>query len=412
MAVKPGPRSRIDRSWINVIGIGEDGLKGLTPVARAALDQSVAVFGGERHLKMLGRQDRPLVTWPKPFSIPAAKMRQFKPGPVAVLATGDPFHFGVGAALSRTFKPEELAVFPGVSAFSMAAARMGWSLEDVSCISLHGRPIANLSSIIAPGQKVLALGVGDTSQKVADLLTKYGFGPSVITALSRMGGEGEEVLRHEAHHWPTWDIHELTTLAIECRTLDRDRPRSRVPGIADSYFEHDGQITKRDVRAVTLSRLAPSAGELLWDVGAGCGSIAIEWMRAAPRTRAIAIERDQARLGMILRNAEALGTPGLEIASGAAPEVLRNLEAPDAIFIGGGLSGVGVLERCWQALKPGGRLVANAVTLEAEFRMMEFAAREEVVMTRMQMATARPLGKRWTWRPALPITQMCVEKLT
>jgi precorrin-6Y C5,15-methyltransferase (decarboxylating) len=412
VAIKPGPKSRLDRSWIHVIGIGEDGLKGLTPVARAALDQSVVVFGGERHLKMLGRQDRALVTWPKPFAIPAAQMRQFKPGPVAVLATGDPFHFGVGAALSRSFKPEEMAVFPGTSAFSLAAARMGWSLEEVTCISLHGRPISNLASVIVPDQKILALGVGDTSQKVADLLTKYGFGPSVITALSRMGGEGEEVLRHEAHHWPSWDIHELTTLAIECKSLDKDRPRSRVPGIADSYFEHDGQITKRDVRAVTLSRLAPSAGELLWDVGSGCGSVAIEWMRAAPRTRAIAIECATERVGMILRNAEALGVPGLEIASGAAPEVLRGLEAPDAIFIGGGVSNVGVLERCWQSLKVGGRLVANAVTLEAEFRMMEFAAREEVVLTRMQLATAQPLGKRWTWRPALPITQMCVEKLS
>ncbi|MDD0977388.1 precorrin-6y C5,15-methyltransferase (decarboxylating) subunit CbiE [Pseudomonas fontis] len=396
--------------WLTIVGIGEDGFNGLGKQARRALLQAGKVFGGPRQLDLLPhciRAER--LSWPSPFSL--APVLALRGEPVCVLASGDPMLYGVGASLARQVDSSELRVLSSPSSYSLAAARLGWPLQDVVTLSVVARPLAAVAAHLYSGQRLLVLSNdGDSPAALAELLRARGFAPSRISVLEHLGGAAERRIDGEASDWNPGAIAALNLVAIECRAA-ADAPRlSPLAGLPDSAFRHDGQITKRDVRAITLARLAPQPGELLWDVGAGSGSIGIEWMRAHPSCRALAIEADEGRQQLIEHNRDALGVPGLQLVCGRAPQALEGLERPDAIFIGGGVTREGVLDTCWAQLRPGGRLVANAVTLQSETLLMSWRAQHGGELTRIHIAQAQPLGEFDTWRQALPITLLDVVK--
>ncbi|MBH3367730.1 precorrin-6y C5,15-methyltransferase (decarboxylating) subunit CbiE [Pseudomonas carnis] len=396
--------------WLTVIGIGEDGFKGLGRNARHALLRATRIIGAQRQLDLLPQcigGERQL--WPSPFSLEPVLSRRGEP--VCVLASGDPMFYGVGASLARQVAAEELTILPVPSSVSLAAARLGWPLQEVVTLSVVARPLAAINAHLASGVRLLVLSNdGSSPALIAALLTERGFGPSRIRVFEHLGGPAERRIDGHAQAWEHAAVADLNLVAIDC-LADAHAPRlSRLAGLPDSAFQHDGQLTKRDVRAMTLARLAPMPGELLWDVGAGSGSIGIEWMRTHPSCRALAIEADTGRQGLIEHNRDALGVPGLQLIRGKAPEALSGLETPDAIFIGGGVTRNGVLDTCWQHLRPGGRLVANAVTLQSEMTLMNWRAEHGGELTRIHVAQAQPLGEFDTWRQALPITLLEVIK--
>ncbi|MHB2245857.1 precorrin-6y C5,15-methyltransferase (decarboxylating) subunit CbiE [Pseudomonas fitomaticsae] len=396
--------------WLTVVGIAEDGFKGLGKNARRALLGASRIIGGQRQLDLLPvciRGERQL--WPSPFSL--APILERRGEAVCVLASGDPMFYGVGASLARQVPGAEMLVLPAPSSCSLAAARLGWPLQDVSVLSLVARPLAALNAQLFSGVRLLLLSNdGRSPAAVAELLRERGFGASRLRVLEHLGGDAERRIDGTANDWNDPLIADLNVIAIECLG-DPDTPRlSRLAGLPDSAFQHDGQLTKRDVRAITLARLAPTPGELLWDVGAGSGSIGIEWMRAHPSCRALAIEADDGRQQLIEHNRDALGVPGLQLIRGSAPQALAGLERPDAIFIGGGVTREGVLDTCWEQLKPGGRLIANAVTLQSEMTLMSWRERHGGELTRIHIAQAQPLGEFDTWRQALPITLLDLVK--
>jgi precorrin-6B C5,15-methyltransferase / cobalt-precorrin-6B C5,C15-methyltransferase len=397
-------------SWLTVVGIGEDGFKGLGKNARHALLRASRIIGGQRQLDLLPaciRGERQL--WPSPFSLePVLALRG---EPVCVLASGDPMFFGVGASLARQLSSDEMLILPAPSSCSLAAARMGWPLQDVVTLSVVARPIAALNAQMFSGVRMLVLSNdGQSPAAIAMLLRERGFGASRLTVLEHLGGAAERRIEGVANDWSDPAVADLNLIAIEC-IAEPNTPRlSRLAGLPDSAFKHDGQLTKRDVRAMTLARLAPIPGELLWDVGAGSGSIGIEWMRAHPGCRALAIEADEGRQLLIEHNRDALGVPGLQLIRGSAPQALDGLERPDAIFIGGGVTREGVLDTCWAQLKPGGRLIANAVTLQSEMTLMAWREQHGGELTRIHIAQAQPLGDFDTWRQALPITLLDMTK--
>jgi precorrin-6Y C5,15-methyltransferase (decarboxylating) len=396
--------------WLTVVGIGEDGFKGLGKNARHALLRASKIFGGQRHLDLLPpciRGERQ--PWPSPFSLESLLAHRGEP--VCVLASGDPMFFGVGASLARQLPAAEMLTLPAPSSCSLAAARMGWPLQDVVTLSVVARPVAALNAHLSSGVRLLVLSNdGRSPAAIAALLRERGFGPSRLTVLEHLGGEAERRVDGIASGWNDALIADLNLIAIECIAEPNTLRLSRLAGLPDSAFQHDGQLTKRDVRAITLARLAPVPGELLWDVGAGSGSIGIEWMRAHPSCRALAIEADAGRQALIEHNRDALGVPGLQLVRGSAPQALAGLERPDAIFIGGGVTREGVLDTCWAELKPGGRLIANAVTLQSEMTLMTWREQHGGELTRIHIAQAQPLGDFDTWRQALPITLLDVTK--
>lgn len=397
-------------AWLTLVGIGEDGYAGLGEAARLALGKAQWIVGSPRQLALLpsdlpGQRE----LWPSPFSLEPLLARRGTP--VCVLASGDPLFYGVGASLARQLPAEELRVFSAPSSVSLAAARLGWPLQEVTVLSLVARPLAALQAQIFPGARLLVLSNdGDSPAAVAELLRERGFGPSRLTVLEHLGGAQERRIDGLASDWSVPRVADLNLLAIECEAGADARLLPLTPGLPDDAYRHDGQLTKRDVRAITLARLAPQPGELLWDVGAGCGSIGIEWMRAHPSCRALAIEADAGRQAHIQHNRDALGVPGLQLVAGRAPEALIGLVEPDAIFIGGGVTIPGVLEQCWASLKSGGRLVANAVTLQSEAALVAWREQVGGELTRISVAQAQPLGGFDTWRSALPITLLDVRK--
>ncbi len=396
--------------WLTVVGIGEDGFKGLGRNARHALLRASRIIGGQRQLDLLPvciRGERQV--WPSPFFLEPVLARRGEP--VCVLASGDPMFYGVGASLARQVAAEEMLILPAPSSVSLAAARLGWPLQEVVTLSVVARPAAAINAHLATGVRLLVLSNdGGSPALIASLLAESGFGPSRLTVFEHLGGADERRIDGLAEDWQHASVADLNLVAIDC-LASNDTPRlSRLAGLPDSAFQHDGQLTKRDVRAMTLARLAPMPGELLWDVGAGSGSIGIEWMRAHPSCRALAIEADEGRQGLIEHNRDALGVPGLQLIRGKAPDALHGLTAPDAIFIGGGVTRDGVLDTCWQHLRPGGRLVANAVTLQSEMTLMNWRAEHGGELTRIHVAQAQPLGEFDTWRQALPITLLEVVK--
>jgi len=398
------------QKWLSVVGIGEDGLAGLSTIARALVDRAEVLVGGARHLAMLPEDDRERLVWTSPLRESIEAILQRRGQAVCVLASGDPLCYGVGVTLLRHIPIAEMTILPAPSTFSLACARLGWSLTEVETLSLCNRPPALLHAYLYPNAKLLILSEGkQTPAIVAALLTRRGFGNSPMTVLERLGGSNEQHITGIASTWQETALADLNAIAVECLADPGITPLPRTSGLSDDAYLHDGQLTKREVRAITLSALAPTPGALLWDVGAGCGSIAIEWMRSHPRCRAIAIEK--ARTQYIADNAAALGVPGLHIVDGKAPEALKALPSPDAIFIGGGVTTEGVLEACWAALKPGGRLVANVVTIEGERLLFQWHDKVGGTFTRIAIQRAEPVGRFLGWRSLAPITQWTVIKL-
>ena len=396
-------------AWLSIVGIGADGLPGIAPTARALIDAADVLVGGTRHLAMVpGGAER--LTWETPLSRTVDAIAARSGQRVVVLATGDPMWFGIGVTLARRFPREEIAVLPHLSAFNLAAARMGWPLAEVETVTLHGRPLDLLALHLSPGARLLILSEnGETPARVAAFLRDRGWSRSAITVLENLGAADERCVSGVARQWNAAPCADLNTIAVHCVADPDARILSRSPGLSDEAFVHDGQLTKREVRAATLAALAPLPGQVLWDIGAGCGSIGIEWMRAARDARAIAIEREPARQALIAQNAAALGVPRLRVIAGAAPGALAGLDPPDAIFIGGGVSEA-VIEQCWSALKPAGRLAANVVTIESESVLLNAQARYGGALVRIAVSRAGPVGGRTAFRPLMPVTQWSVTK--
>lgn len=398
--------------WLSIIGIGEDGIVGLSPVAQRLISSAELVVGGKRHLALAGELIRGRrLAWPSPIAGALPEIRKHRGRPVVVLASGDPFHYGVGTMLVEAVPAAEMFCLPQPSAFSLAAARLGWSLQEVSIASLHGRALEGIVRHLQPGARILALAWdGETAGTLAHLLDKRGMGGSTILVLENMAGENERVRATTASDFGLTGISPLNTIAIEVVASPDAAVLALAPGLDDDLFENDGQLTKREVRAVTLSALAPRQGELLWDIGLGAGSISIEWLLRHPSLRAIGFEERPERAARAARNAASLGTPDLQILQVRAPETFATLPRPDAVFIGGGLSDPGVLDAAWSALKPGGRLVANTVSIDSEARLIEGFQRHGGELVRLQVSRAHPIGTVFAWRSATPVTQWRARK--
>jgi precorrin-6B C5,15-methyltransferase / cobalt-precorrin-6B C5,C15-methyltransferase len=403
---------KFSQKWLSIIGIGEDGLSGLSPIARSLFEGAEIIVGGNRHLAMLSKSDRrEKLVWTSPIEHSIEEIARQRGQSVCVLASGDPMCFGIGVTLTRRIPLEEITIIPSPSAFSLACARLGWSLTDVEMLSLCGRDSALLNAFLYPNARLLILSAGkQTPATVAQILVERGYDRSEITVLEHMGGDGERIVKGIANSWNATDIADLNTIAVNCIADSDTIPLSRLPGLPDRAYYHDGQLTKKEIRAITLSALAPLPGQLLWDVGAGCGSISIEWMRSHIRCRAIAIEQNPKRLQYIADNANTLGVPNLKIVLGEAPQILENLPQPNTIFIGGGLTTDLLLETCWNALPIGGRLVANAVTVESEQKLLQWQGKIGGELTRIAISRAEPVGKFLGWKAIAPITQWIVSK--
>lgn len=397
--------------WLSLVGLGEDGRSGLCAAALAALEGAEVVFGGERHLALIGAVPGEARAWPQPFRNALPAILAEKGRPVCVLATSDPFHYGIGAGLTKAVAPEEMRVIPQLSAFSMACTRMRWPQEECALVSLHGRSLQRIIPHLQPGARVLALSWDEsTPAAVARLLAERGFGESSITVLEALGGPKERIREARAADFAFDGIVPLNMLAVSVTAGTEARILPLANGLPDEWFEHDGQLTKADIRAITLSALAPHAGELLWDVGAGAGSIGIEWCLRHRHNRAIAFEASPERAARLARNRLALGAPPLEIVEGKAPASFAGKAAPDVVFIGGGLTDPGVFEAAFAALKPRGRLVANAVTIEGEARLAALFARHGGNLRRIGIAHLDPVGSLHGWRAAMAVTQWRVVK--
>lgn len=398
---------------VTVVGIGADGWDGLPAASQRALLDAEVVIGGPRQLELLppacaGEQ----VAWPSPLRPAVPGLLAAHAGRrVAVLASGDPMFYGIGRALTEALGPGVPHVLPHPSSVSYACARLGWPLEDTEVVTLVGRPTAQLGAALYDGRRLLVLSAGAaTPGEVAAFLRERGFGPSRMRVLEQLGGEREEQTEGTAQTWDRPPGDPLNVIAVDCRVAPGSLRLGAVPGLPDGAYEHDGQLTKRHVRAATLGALAPAPGELLWDIGGGSGSIAVEWMRTHRSCRAVTVERDAVRAARIALNAERLGVPGLRVVTGAAPEALVQLPTPDAVFVGGGLTVPGLLEACWEALPDGGRLVANTVTLESEALLADRYRRHGGELVRLAVAHAVPVGGFTGWRQAMPVTQWSVTK--
>ena len=398
--------------WLSIVGIGEDGVEGLSSVARQLIHSAELVVGGARHLELANEFIRgKRLVWPSPIGDAFPEIACYRGRPVAVLASGDPFHFGIGKQIATFVPADEFVCLPQPSAFSLAAARMGWPLQDVSLVTLHGRALNGIIRHLQPGARILALSWdGATPRKLSELLSTHRMGQTRMTVLEAMGGVRERVRHATASNFRIEEIQPLNTIAIEVVAEPEAAIIPLTAGLDDDLFEHDGQLTKREIRAVTLSSLQPLRGQLLWDIGLGAGSVAIEWLLQHPSLRAIGIEANADRAGRAARNAAALGVPELRIVQGHAPEALAGLARPDAVFIGGGMRDEGVFEAAWSALKPGGRLVANAVSLETEARLAGYFQQFGGDLIRLQVARADRVGAMSGWRPAMPVTQWRARK--
>jgi len=390
--------------WLSLIGVGEDGAEALTPAARALIAQASLVVGGARHLAMIDAPAERL-PWPSPLSDALPRILAQRGKPTVVLASGDPFFYGVGDLMARNVARDEIFCIPAPSAFSLAAARLKWSQQDCALLSLHGRAFERVTPHLQPRARILALSWDETTPaRLARHLVERGMGGSRLHVLERLGGPHERVRDARADAFALNDIAPLNTVAIEVEA-DGDAPVIPLaPGLPDEWFEHDGQLTKRDIRAMTLAALTPRKGELLWDVGAGAGSIAIEWMLRDSANNAIAIERDRTRAARIARNALSLGVPELRVVDGEAPLALAGLETPQAVFIGGGADAA-TLAAAWDALPRYGRIVANAVTIETQALLADAYRDKGGELLHLQIAHARPIGRFHALDPAMAVLQ-------
>jgi len=398
--------------WLAILGIGEDGVEGLSAAARAAIREAVLVAGGTRHLALaapLIEGDR--LPWPSPLSDAFPAILAHRGRKVAILASGDPYCYGIGGTLAGLVPAAERFCIPSPSAFSLACARLGWAAQDVATLSACGRPLAAIRPLLQPGSRILVLSAdGETPAALAKLLAQHGFGASMLHVLEALGGPNERIRSVIAGETLPADIAPLNLVGIEVAASPNARVIPRVAGLPDSFFAHDGQITKQEIRAVTLAALAPCAGELLWDIGCGSGSVAIEWSLAHPSNRAIGVERCPERAERARRNARALGVPSVRVVTGAAPSVLGGLPVPDAVFIGGGAQDAALIEAAWTALRKGGRLVVNAVTVETEMQLFEVQKTQGGMLKRLAVERLDRIGNRHGFRPAMSVTQWAAVK--
>jgi precorrin-6B C5,15-methyltransferase / cobalt-precorrin-6B C5,C15-methyltransferase len=397
--------------WLTIIGMGEDGYDALSTASQQSILKAEIIVGSQRMLSMLPETTAELREWPQPFSKLAGDIKTVRGRHTVLLATGDPMNFGVARKIFEFTPREDVKVIPHLSAFTLAASRMGWSLPDCDCFTIHGRPAANLELFIQPNAKLLVLTEDETSvAESCRRLVARGFGKSEIAVLECMGGERERVTVFKADSMPQQDWSPLNTLAIHCIAGENAKVFSRLAGLPDDGFLHDGQLTKREVRAATLAALAPAPDQLLWDVGAGCGSVAIEWMRSTRGCEAIAIEPNADRRAMIATNADQLGTPRLKVVSTAAPEGLHGLPSPHAIFIGGGISDAGVFEAAWSALRTRGRLVANVVTIEGEMHLFDLQQKHGGDLVKIHVSNLTKVGPYRAMKPRMSVLQWRVAK--
>ena len=397
--------------WLTVVGMGEDGWEALSNRARLAIKSTDVIVGAQRLLALLPKTKAEIHEWPQPFSAVVEQIKPLAGRNTVILATGDPMNFGVVRKLLEFIPFEQITIIPQVSAFSLAAARMGWSLPDCDCFTIHGRPAANVETFIQPNARLLILTEDETSvAEVCRRLIARSFSESNITVLENMAGVNERTTSFIANANPNLDWSPLNVLAVQCVASTEAKIYSRVAGLPDDAFIHDGQLTKREVRAATLAALAPAPDQLLWDIGAGCGSVSIEWMRSTRGCEAIAFEHNEDRLKMIATNADQLGTPRLKIIAGKAPKALSGLRAPDAVFIGGGVGNEGVFETAWGKLKSGGRMVANVVTIEGEMHLYDLQEKHGGELVRMDVSTLTKVGPYRAMKPRMSVVQWRVLK--
>lgn len=401
---------------ITLIGMGDDGMAGLPQSTSARIEAADIIVGSARLLGHLPDLMAEKHKWPSPFDPMVSQLhkwaRKSASKSVVILATGDPMWFGAGSTLLRHFQPSEIEVMPHISAFQLAASRMGWALQNTETLSLHGRQTCLIEPAIQPAARLLVLTSGATS--IVEITARFvarGFGDSRFTVLEHMGGGSENCLSFSAQAIPDVGFSGFHTLAIKCIASAAATILPRTPGLPDDAYAHDGQLTKREVRAATLAALAPSPHALLWDVGAGCGSIAIEWLRATPHTEAIAFERDAERIAMMEQNRDQLGVPHLQVVPGNLPKTLIDQPAPDAIFVGGNVANAAQFDTCWSALKPQGRLVANAVTLEGEAHLIALQAKHGGDLVRIGIEQLSEVGSKHAMRPRMTVTQWRGVKL-
>lgn len=392
---------------MTIVGIGEDGWDGLSTTARAALDAAELVMGAARHLALLPGLRSALLEWPVPFADGIALLLARRGRRVVLLASGDPFWFGAGSSVTRHLAPAEWVAYPAPSSFALAAARLGWAVQETACLGLHAAPVTRLRPHLAPGQRLLVLmRDGAAVEAMAAYLTGLGFGASTLHVLEALGGPRERHRRTTAATYALDGVAHPVVVGIDVAGEGAVLPG--VSGRPDRWFASDGQLTKQPIRALTLSALAPRRGELLWDIGAGSGSIGIEWLLADPANRAVAIEADPERAARARGNAAALGVDRLIVLEGRAPALLPE-GTPDAVFIGGGLSDA-LLEAVWARLGAGTRLVANAVTLESEALIARWHSARGGQLLRIELADAVPLGRRHGWRSRYPVVQWSVTR--
>ncbi|GAC1420376.1 MAG: precorrin-6y C5,15-methyltransferase (decarboxylating) subunit CbiE [Candidatus Velthaea sp.] len=405
-------RREAENPWLSIVGIGEDGWDGLGPQARALVDAAEVLVGSTRQLAHVPAQSARRIAWPSPLLPYLDELLMRERGrAVTVLASGDPMLYGVGTIVAQKLASSEFRVIPNVSALSLACARLGWPVADVALVSAVNRPLEAVAVAVQPGRRIVVYCEnGTTPAELALLLIRAGYGGSAMSAFERLGGACEMRRDATAAHWSGERLDDLCVVAVTCVPDASTTALATSPGLPDEAFESDGALTKREVRAATLARLVPLPGNLLWDLGAGSGSIGIEWMRVHVTCRAIAIERSAERAARIARNARALGVPALRIITGTVPEALNDLNPPDAVFIGGGLLTPGLVEQVWGALRPGGRLVANVVTIEGESALAAWHTKLGGDLVRIAISRAAPVGTMLAWRPLMPITQWTAVK--
>ena len=397
--------------WLSIIGIGEDGWDGLSAKARQSIQAAAHIIGSARTLAMLPTTSAQLHQWPQPFSAVVEQLKPLVGKATVILATGDPMNFGVARKILTIIPKSDINIITHLSAFSLVAAHMGWSLPDCDCFTIHGRPAANVEAFIQPDAKLLILTEDQTSvAEVCRRLMGRGFESSQVTVLENLNGPNERLTSFAANNAPPIDWSPLNTLAVHCHASPHAKIWSRLSGLPEDAFQHDGKITKREIRAATLAALAPAPDQILWDVGAGSGSIAIEWMRSTRGCEAYAIEQLDDRRAMIAANADALGTPRLKIIAGNAPDAYKDLPAPHAVFIGGGINTVGTFELAWKNLRPAGRLVANVVTIEGEMHLYDLQEKHGGELVRMDVSTLTHIGKLRAMRPRMSVLQWRITK--
>jgi precorrin-6Y C5,15-methyltransferase (decarboxylating) len=395
---------------VDVIGIGADGTDGLTPEVRAKLDAAEVIVGGDRHLGFVGAHGATKIPWRRPLEATFDELEPHIDQKVVVLASGDPLDHGVARRLIERYGHDRVAVHPHPSAFALACARLGWSRDQVVCLSLHGRPLARLKRELVPGRRLLLLTDAKSSASaIAAALRETGWGPSRMWRLSRLGAHDEIFAEGVAAEWTDPTLTELDTVAVACAP-DRAQPPITGFALPDDAFHHDGQLSKAQARMHALFALNPLPGQHLWDVGAGAGGVAVTWMRAAGEGQVTAIETDFERAALLQKNVDRLGTPEVQVCIADAPDVYDELDDPDVVFVGGGCHDPAVIDGAWERLPAGGRLVAQAVSCEGQAVLGEAADRLGGTLTRFHRETKAPLGEKSTWRPSLPVLQLEATK--